>query len=481
MYHITAARKENMQVMKPFMDKDFLLNSDTAKTLYHDYAERMPVLDYHCHINPQEIYEDRVYSNITEVWLGGDHYKWRAIRSNGVDERYITGKDSTDYEKFEKFAEVMPKLIGNPLYHWTHLELQTYFGVTEPLSPKSCRRIWDACNEKLKTLSVRKIIEQSDVRLICTTDDPVDDLKWHKLIAADPTFSVQVLPAFRPDKAMNIDKPGFAAYLENLGNVVGRRLSTVRDVSAALSERVAYFASLGCKASDHGLDEIPNETGVSDLDAVLRQALAGKPVTKKEADAYKTAILTNLAADYKKHGIVMQLHYGAVRNTNPAMFRSLGADTGFDAISGCADNGTALAGLLGILADRGTLPKTVIYSLNPADDAQIGAVIGCFQTPETAGAIQQGSAWWFNDNKSGMTAQLTSLANLGVLGNFIGMLTDSRSFLSYTRHAYFRRILCNLLGGWVENGEYPADLETLGALVQDVSYRNAVRFFGFSL
>lgn len=467
--------------MKKFMDENFLLTTETAKKLYHEHASKMPIIDYHCHINPKDIYEDIIYDNISQVWLGGDHYKWRAIRSNGIEERYITGEDTTPYEKFEKWAQTVSKLIGNPLYHWTHLELKEYFGIDTPLSEKSAKEIWDKTNEILKNLSVRKIIEKSNVRLVCTTDDPVDDLKWHKLIREDKTCKVRVLPAFRPDKAINIEKPGFADYIKTLGEVSGIDIKTIDDVKSALSSRIEYFVQMGCKAADHGLDYVVYEKIDENLDDILQSVLAGKPVEQKKADAYKTEMIRYCASQYRKHNIVMQLHYGAVRNNNPVTFEKLGPDTGFDAIYGIGESGAKLGALLGALEGEGNLPKTIIYSLNPTDNAIIGSIIGCYQSGEIAGKIQHGSAWWFNDTKTGMIEQLISLANLSVLGNFIGMLTDSRSFLSYTRHEYFRRILCELIGGWVENGEYPPDMEILGQMVEDISYNNTKSYFGFEV
>lgn len=467
--------------MKPFMNEDFLLTTDTAKKLYHEHAKKMPIVDYHCHIHPKDIYDDVVYDNLCQVWLGGDHYKWRAIRANGVEERYVTGSGSTPYEKFEKWAEVVPKLIGNPLYHWTHLELKRYFGIDIALSPRTCREIWETANERLKTLSVRKIIQKSDVRLICTTDDPIDDLKWHKLLNRNKSFPVRVLPAFRPDKVLNIDKPGFPGYIEVLGNVCGLEIKTIDDLKAALASRISFFTEMGCKTADHALDYIVYKKSDVNLDAVLREALSGKPVDQRSADEYKAEVLTFLASQYKKHDIVMQLHYGTLKSINSSAVHRIGPDSGYDAIRGDSNSGTALGLLFNALEAAGSLPKTVVYSLNPTDNAQIDAIIGCFQSHEIAGKMQHGIAWWFNDTRTGMIEHLTSMANFSVLANFIGMLTDSRSFLSYTRHEYFRRILCELIGGWVENGEYPDDLETLGGMVEDISFNNAVKYFGFIL
>lgn len=467
--------------MKDFMDNDFLLSNSTAKILYHDYATKMPIVDYHCHIDPREIAENRQFDNITQVWLGGDHYKWRLIRSNGIDEKYITGAGS-DREKFQMFAEALPKAIGNPLYHWTHLELRKYFGYSGVLNGSTAEEVWNLCNEKLKSpqMRVRGIIEQSNVKLIATTDDPVDTLEWHKQIEDDSTCLVKVIPTWRSDKIMNIEKPEFAQYVSTLEKVSDIQIRTFRDVLSALAKRLDFFTAMGCRASDHGMDYIMYEPAQdTQIAQIFTKKMEGSALSAKEADQYKYAVLRFLGREYAKRGWVMQIHYGAVRNTNTAMYQSLGADTGFDCIS-THSSAESIVNFLNDLNQTDELPKTVLYSLNPADNAMLDTVIGCFQGTAAAGKLQHGAAWWFNDTKAGMTAQLTSLASLSVLGNFIGMLTDSRSFLSYTRHAYFRRILCNLLGTWVENGEYPNDQETLGKIVQDISFNNAVRYFNFT-
>ncbi len=468
--------------MKKFMDKDFLLSNETAKTLYHDYASTMPILDYHCHINPQEIYEDRRFDNITQVWLGGDHYKWRVMRSNGVDEYYITG-GASDREKFQKFAEALPKTIGNPMYHWCHLELQRYFGYYGVLNGDTAEEVWNLANDKLQNdpnMTVRGLIRQSNVYMVGTTDDPVDTLEWHEKLAADPTMETKVCPSFRPDKAVNIHKETFVPYIHQLEAVVGREFKCINCVKKALTERIEFFVAHGCRASDHGLDYIPYvEATDEELTAIFRKAMAGEKVTPQEADAYMTAILLHCAREYAKHGMVMQLHFSCLRNVNAAMYAKLGPDTGFDTIA-ITDSGENLTRLLSKLYGENTLPKTILYSLNPGDNAQLGTILGAFQGPEVPGKIQHGSGWWFNDTKTGMIEQMTSLANLGLLGNFIGMLTDSRSFLSYTRHEYFRRIMCNLIGTWVENGEYPDDIPALGQMVQDIASNNAKRYFGFT-
>ncbi len=475
--------------MTAFMDKDFLLETPTAKHLYHDYACSLPLIDYHCHLNPREIYEDRRFNDLAEVWLGGrnpddsyagDHYKWRLMRSNGVDEEYITGNKSS-YERFLKFTEALQMAIGNPMYHWCHLELQQFFGVYEPLTLESAQRIWDHCNDLLRNdpdMTARGLIRKANVAFIGTTDDPIDDLQWHEKIAADPTITTVVGPSYRPDKAVNIHKPGFTDYMKQLAASVGKEsLPTMQDVLDALTQRLEYFHARGCKASDHGLDYVPfrNYT-IEQADAVYQKALQGQAITAEEAEGYQTVILLHLGKAYYRLNIVMQLHYSCLRNNNNRIFRLQGPDTGVDAIAQNTCGGN-ISALLSALDEELSCPRTILYSLNPADNAQLGTLIGCFQDSSIPGKIQHGSAWWFNDNKTGMQEQMTSLANLGLLGNFIGMLTDSRSFLSYARHDYFRRILCNLVGSWVEKGEYPAYEPSLKKIIEGVSSRNAVRYF----
>ena len=461
--------------MKQFMDKNFLLSNETAQKLYFDYAAETPILDYHCHINPQEICEDRKFENITQVWLGGDHYKWRFMRSCGVDEYYITG-GAPDKEKFLKWAECLGKAIGNPLFHWSHLELQKYFGYT-------AEEVWELCNKKLAepSMSVRNIIKQSNVTLICTTDDPVDSLEWHKKIAADDSFDVQVLPAWRPDKAMNIEKPTFTEYLAALSEVSGVKINTFADLRKALSVRMNFFASMGCSVSDHALEYVMYApASEEEIEAIFSKRLSGNGITREEELKFKTAFMIFVGKEYAKRGWVMQLHYGCKRDNNTLRFNELGPDTGYDCINNYAPS-AEMADYLNALIQTDELPKTIIYSLNPNDNQAIGTILGCFQDSTAVAKIQQGSAWWFNDHKTGMQDQMISLANLGNLSGFVGMLTDSRSFLSYTRHDYFRRILCNLLGTWVENGEYPADYETLEEIVKGICYNNAVKYFGFNL
>ncbi len=468
--------------MKKFMDEDFLLSTQTAQKLYHEHAEKTPILDYHCHINPEEIAKDRQFENITQVWLGGDHYKWRQMRSNGVDEKYITG-DAPDREKFQKWAETLEKAIGNPLYHWSHLELKRYFGYDGCLNGETAEEVWNLCNEKLKTpeMSVRNLIRQSGVTLLCTTDDPADSLEWHKVIAEDDSFEVQVLPAWRPDKAMNIEKPDYADYLKKLGTAAEIEIHTFADLKAALKKRMAFFDSMGCRASDHALEYVMYaRASDEEVETIFAKRLGGEMLTKAEELKFKTAFMLFVGKEYARLGWAMQLHYGCRRDNNVFRYEQLGPDTGYDCIDNYAPSGQ-MADFLNALNASDELPKTIIYSLNPNDNAAIGTILGCFQDSGAIGKIQQGSAWWFNDHKTGMIEQMTSLANLGLLGNFIGMLTDSRSFLSYTRHEYFRRILCELIGGWVENGEYPSDMKVLGKMVEDISYNNAVRYFGFDL
>lgn len=469
--------------MKAFMDKDFLLETETAKKLFHEYAENTPILDYHCHINPREIAEDRQFDNITQVWLGGDHYKWRLMRSFGVDEKYITG-DASDYEKFCKWAECLGKAIGNPLYHWSHLELQRYFGYNGILNKNTADEVWNLCNEKLAqpSMSVRNIIKQSNVTLICTTDDPIDSLEWHKKIAGDTSFDVKVLPAWRPDKAMNIEKPDYLDYLNKLAAAAGmNEINTFAALKKALKNRMEFFASMGCNVSDHALEYVmyvpASEDEVENIFLKRRNRMV---LTKEEELKFKTAFMLFAGGEYNRLDWAMQLHYGCKRDNNTRMFEKLGPDTGYDCINNYAPS-AQMADFLNALIQADALPRTILYSLNPNDNQSIGTILGCFQDSTAVAKIQQGSAWWFNDHKPGMQEQMTSLATLGNLSGFVGMLTDSRSFLSYTRHEYFRRILCNMIGNWVENGEFPEDYDTLSEIVKDISYYNAKRYFKFDI
>ena len=469
--------------MKAFMDKDFLLETETAKTLFHQYAEKMPIIDYHCHIQPQEIAENRQFKNITQVWLGGDHYKWRLIRSNGTPESKITGKDSTDREKFQEFAKALPKAIGNPLYHWTHLELQRFFDCDIPLNENTAEEIWQLCNEKLQQpeMSVQGLIKKANVKLICTTDDPADSLKWHKKIKEDGLCSAKVIPAMRPDAIMRVNMPGYSDYVQKLSEVSGIQIKNMDDIRHALKLRMDFFETMGCKVTDHALEYVFYRPYTEEaVNKIITKALNNETISTVEEETYKTALLEFLASEYTKRDWAMQIHYSALRNNNTNMYKQLGPDTGFDCIASY-NCGEGLVALLDALNTKNILPKTIIYSLNPADNALIGSIIGSFQGEGVHGKIQQGAAWWFNDTKQGMIAQLTSIANLSVLGNILGMLTDSRSFLSYPRHEYYRRILCNFIGNLVENGEYPADMEYLGKLVQNISYYNAKNYFNLDI
>lgn len=465
--------------MKPFLDQNFLLSTETAIKLYHDYASKMPIVDYHCHINPKEIAEDRKYDNITQLWLGGDHYKWRLMRAAGIDEYYITGAAS-DYEKFESWAEVLSKAIGNPLYHWSHLELQRYFDYHGILNKKTAREVWDICNKKLagSSMSVRNIIINSNVTHICTTDDPIDSLEYHELIYRDSSFNVKVLPAWRPDRAMNIEKSDFLDYIEQLSRVSEVTINSFKDLKMSLIKRMDFFHSMQCRISDHGLDYVPFEPASDDIiEGVFQKRLNAEALTTQEILQFKTAFMLFVGKEYHRLGWVMQLHYGVKRNNNHSAYNKLGADTGFDCIN-TYNPSSEMVNFLDELNKSG-LPKTIIYSLNPNDNAVIDTIIGCFQDSSTVSKLQHGSAWWFNDHKLGMIEQLTSLASVGYLTGFVGMLTDSRSFISYPRHEYFRRILCDIIGSWVENGEFPPDYETLKEIIENICYNNAISYFEF--
>lgn len=463
---------------KQFMNDDFLLNNSTAMELYHKYAENMPILDYHCHINPREIAENKSFNNITELWLGGDHYKWRALRSNGVEEKYITG-DADDFEKFMKWAETVPKCIGNPIYHWTHLELRRYFGIDKLLSTETAKEIWLQCNKMLSTegFKAKRLIEKSKVKALCTTDDPTDDLAWHIQIAEDKSFEVKVLPTFRPDKGIYIERDGFLQWVNKLEKVSNITIKTFKDLKTALAKRIEFFNTVGCKLSDHSLEPVKFRAGTEEeADIIFQRVLQGSKLSENEADLYKTQLITFLGKQYCKFGWVMQLHMGVIRNNNKRMFKLIGPDTGFDSIAdySIAEN---LASLLNGLEVTSELPKTILYCLNPSDNDILGSMIGNFQSGGIPGKIQFGSGWWFNDQKDGIMRQMTTLANLSLLSRFVGMLTDSRSLISYTRHEYFRRILCNMLGQWVEDGEVPDDMNLLGVMVQDICYNNAKDYF----
>ncbi len=447
-----------------------MLRSKTAEKLYNEYSKDMPIIDYHCHLDPAMITSDYKFKNAYELFLGGDHYKWRQMRSFGIDEEYITGS-ADEYEKWLGFAKLMPYLIGNPLYHWTALELKRYFDIDEPLCEKNAKEIWDTCNEKLKDsgFSARNLILKSNVEVICTTDDPSDDLRFHKKIKADG-FKTRVLPTFRPDKAINIEKSDFVDYIKDNG------IESYSGLINWLKERISYFNENGCRLSDHSLEIVPYCEG--DARAVFEKKMSGEILTENEAEVYKTAVLSECAKEYSRLGWAMQLHIGAMRNNNTMMFEKLGADTGFDSINDLCI-AEKLSRLLDSLSRDEILPKTILYTLNPKDNYVLGTMIGNFQSGPTKSKLQFGSGWWFNDNEDGMISQLKALGNLGILGRFIGMLTDSRSFVSYPRHEYFRRILCNLLGEWVESGRYPEDFDSLETIVRGISYSNAKEYFGF--
>ena len=476
-----------MKITKNFINEDFMLKSETAKYLYHEKAKNMPVIDYHCHINPKDIAEDRKYNNIAEIWLTcGDHYKWRAIRANGYGEEYITG-DASDYEKFSAWANTLPKCIGNPLYIWAHLELKKYFGYNGDLNAGTLDKVWDLCNEKLKNMSARQIIKDSDVKLICTTDDPVDSLEYHKKIKSDASFDTRVLPAFRPDKGLHIEKPGFTEYISKLSEACNIEIKDFRSLCDAYIKRLDYFVEHGCKTADNGFEHVSYfRVSAEHADDLFKRVLNDQKFDPAEAEIYKTELMLFLAEEYHKRNLVMQIHFGVGRNNSDRLFKLYGPDAGGDNIGGynCIYN---LSKLLNELDKKNILPKTVLYSINPTDNAALVALMGCFQNndcgiePNGAGKMQHGSAWWFNDTNTGMRDQLINLANGGLLANFIGMLTDSRSFLSYTRHDYFRRILCDIIGGFAENGEYPGDSGYLSEIVGDICCSNANGYFGFGL
>ena len=466
--------------MKKFMDENFLLSNSTAETLYHGYSEKMPIIDYHCHINPKEIFEDKRFENITQVWLYGDHYKWRAMRSYGIEEKYITG-DASDYEKFVAWADTISHAIGNPLYHWTHLELKRFFGIDEVLNTKTALGIWEKANAILNSdeFTARQLILKSKVKAIGTTDDPIDSLEYHIALKEGKNFDVKVTPTFRPDKGLGINKETFKGWIASLSQAVGKEIKTYDDLLDGLKDRVEFFNSVGCRISDHALDFVPfGESTIEEVRGIFEKGLTEGSVTFEEENKYRVFTLNYLGKLYHKHDWVMQLHLNCIRDNNKDTFKKLGPDTGFDSIN---DTPVALplSKILSGLAEANALPKTILYSLNPNDNAIVGTLMGCFQGDGIKGKIQFGSAWWFNDHKVGMEDQIKSLANLGMLSAFVGMLTDSRSFLSYTRHEYFRRILCNLIGEWVENGELPNDIEFLGEIVSDISYNNAKKYFRF--
>ncbi len=452
------------------INQDFYLSNQTAKKLYHEFAENLPIIDYHCHLVPKMIAEDYRFEDAYDLFLGGDHYKWRQMRTFGIDEEYITG-DKDRYEKWVGFCRVMPYLIGNPIYHWTALELKRYFDIDEPLSEKNAKEVWDKCNEYLKRpdFSAQNLIKKSNVEVICTTDDPADDLRYH-IQLREQGFSTKVLPTFRPDKLVNIEKGEFLPYLEANG------IDSYEKACSWMVERIAFFNENGCRLSDHALEYVPFAVG--DAKAVFDKKIAGKELTAEEIDIYKTAMLRVCAVEYTKLGWAMQLHIGALRNNNTRMFNKLGADTGFDSINDLCI-AEKLSAFMNYLDTDNVLPKTILYTLNPKDNYVLGTMLGNFQRGPVVSKIQFGSGWWFNDNASGMEAQMDALANLGNLGKFVGMLTDSRSFVSYPRHEYFRRILCNMVGTWVEKGLYPNDYDALKNIIEGICYYNAKNYFEF--
>ena len=464
--------------MKQFMAEDFLLSTETAKRLFAACKDE-PVFDWHCHLSPKEIYENEQPRDIAQLWLAGDHYKWRAMRGAGVDERFITG-DADPYEKFKAWAACMPALIGNPLYHWTHLELQRYFGISGTLNEDTADAIWAEANAQIAAGSFRPrdLISRSNVACVCTTDDPADTLEYHKLIAADDSFKTKVLPAWRPDKALAVEAETFPGWLAALEAVCGRKIGTYAALKEALLERVAFFGEMGCRATDHAFTVPPyRRADDAALEAIFARRLAGEALSAEEAESYRTELFRFLAKEYAARGWAMEIHIGAMRNNNAKMFRRLGPDTGYDSV---ADGETAykLSRLLDSLDEEGSLPKTILFCLNPKDNYVLGTMLGNFQSAEAASKLQFGSAWWFNDNIDGMLAQIKALGNLGVLAKFVGMVTDSRSFLSYPRHEYFRRIVCEFIGNLVENGEYPADFARLERTVKDIAFYNAKQYFG---
>ena len=465
-----------------FINEDFMLSNQTARELYHESAEKMPIIDYHCHLVPQMIAENYQFKDLTEVWLGGDHYKWRAMRGNGVPEEYITG-DRPSYEKFEKWAATMPYAMRNPLYHWTHLELRTAFGITKLLNPDTAREIYDECNEKLQLpeFSARGLMRRYGVEVVCTTDDPVDSLEYHKSIR-ESGFEIKVLPTWRPDKAMAVeDAPRFRDYVKKLATVCGREIVTFDDFLEALQDRHEFFASMGCRLSDHGLEEFYDQR-VSDpkeINVIFEKVCLGNDLKTVEIRQFKTFMLFFFAMLDDQKGWTQQFHYGPIRNTNTRLFESYGADVGCDSI-GEVNNAKEMAHFFDRLDHKGQLAKTIVYNLNPAANAMVATMIGNFQDGSIPGKMQWGSGWWFLDQKGGIEAQLNTLSEQGLLSRFVGMLTDSRSFLSYPRHEYFRRILCNLIGRDVENGELPiAEMPRICQMVEDICYYNAKRYFEF--
>jgi len=469
--------------MKNFMDKDFLLSTAAAQELYHNHAAKMPIIDYHCHLIPQMVAEDHRFRSLTEIWLGGDHYKWRAMRTNGIDEKYCTGTDTSDWEKFEKWAETVPYTMRNPLYHWTHLELKTAFGIEKIVSPKTAREIYDECNEKLKQpeYSARGMMRRYHVEVVCTTDDPVDSLEYHKQ-TRESGFEIKMLPTWRPDKAMAVEDPvGFRAYMEKLSDVSGVSIHSFDDMIEALRKRHDFFALNGCRLSDHGIEEFYAEDYTdTEIKTIFNKVYGGHVLTQEEVSKFKSAMLIVFGEMDWEKGWTQQFHYGAIRNNNTKMFNLLGADTGFDSI-GEFNTAKAMSKFLNRLNSSGKLTQTILYNLNPCANEVIATMLGNFQDGSVPGKIQFGSGWWFLDQKDGMQKQMNALSVLGLLSRFVGMLTDSRSFLSYPRHEYFRRTLCDLLGTDITNGELPAsEMPFIGQMVENICYNNAKEYFKFN-
>lgn len=466
--------------MKGFMQDDFLLDNEVGKELYFEHAAKMPIFDFHCHLIPEQIYEDYKFSSITEAWLGkngyGDHYKWRLLREYGIEEEYITG-DKEDYEKFYKFASTMPYMVGNPIYEWTHLELKKYFGITKVLNKDTAKEIYDECNKKLETLTARKMMEMNNVKIVFTTDDPVDDLHFHKLMREDKTLKIQVSPAFRPDKAINVERDTFIPWIKKLEAVSNKEIKDLKTMLECLDARLAFFVENGCRASDHALDVLHyKKATLEEANKVFLKGLKGEEITSEEEDIYKGFLLVHLGQQYHKYNMVQEYHIGALRDNSKRNYKRMGADTGYDAVEDRAF-AEKLSALLNALDETDELPKTILYTLNEKDYIVLTTLKNCFQQEGVKGKIQLGTSWWFNDHYDGMLAQLKKLANDGLLSCFIGMLTDSRSFLSYPRHDYFRRELCNFIGELVEKGRYPYDKEVLGQIVEDISYNNAYNYF----
>lgn len=471
--------------MKPFMDENFLLQTETAQKLYHEHAAKMPIIDYHCHLIPKMVADDHRFSSITEIWLGGDHYKWRAMRSNGVEEKYCTGKDTSDWEKFQKWAETVPYTFRNPLYHWTHLELKTAFGIDKLLNPETAKEIFDECNDKLRNdpdMTARGLMRRYNVETVCTTDDPADTLEYHKQVK-DSGFEIKMLPTWRPDKAMAVDKPEeYREYIEKLGAIANVEIRTFNDLVDALQKRHDFFEEMGCRLSDHGIEEFYAEDySESEIEAIFAKIIGGGTLTSEEVDKFKSAMMIVFGEMDYESGWTQQFHYGAIRDNNSKMFKLLGPDTGFDSI-GEFNTAKKCAKYLDKLNSRGKLAKTILYNLNPCANEVMATMLGNFQDGSVAGKIQLGSGWWFLDQKDGMQKQMNALSLLGLLSRFVGMLTDSRSFLSYPRHEYFRRTLCNLIGTDIENGEIPYtgyEEKRVNEMIEDICYNNAKNYFKF--